>query len=290
MTAVAIAAAEPRSAEGLRVSARAAVLYAFASRNEPHAESAIEAQLKFLRAVAAKNGIEVAREFAVVEIDTSARPRPFAEMVRFLQCNSRCRMLLVEKSDRLHGNQHEVLALANLDIRIHCVKDGRIFSRDARSKEKFAGDIRHTMAHDYLEGLRDKINTAMNEKASLGIYPARAPFGYCNCKATHSVEVDPQNAAVVQRAFRLCASGRYTLMTLSTELRKVTGTYISRTNLQKMLTNRFYAGHFNWCGHTYRGSYTSLVSAEMYRKAQLVLQRDAARSSLMPAVSGQTRY
>lgn len=111
----------------------------------------------------------------------------------------------------------------------------------------------------------------MNEKAAQGTYPGRAPFGYRNNPATRTIDIHSEKGAKALRVFELYASGRYSLLRLSKELRHMGGTCISKTNLHKMLLNPFYIGYFTWSGNTYRGTHPKLISFELYERAQVVL-------------------
>jgi DNA invertase Pin-like site-specific DNA recombinase len=126
------------------------------------------------------------------------------------------------------------------------------------------------MARNYSENLREEVKKGMCEKASQGTYPGRAPFGYRNA-ATRTIEVHPEKAAIARRVFEMYASGRYSLLALFKELRRVIGTCISKTNLHKMLTNPFYIGRFEWSGQTYQGKQPSLIAPELYVQVQAVL-------------------
>ena len=249
-----------------------AVLYARVSSREQREEGySIEAQVKLLRAAASKEGFTILHEFIEVESAKAAGRKQFAEMVAFFKRNRSCRVLLVEKTDRLYRNYRDALTLEDLDIRIHFVKENETLSKDARSQVKFMHDIRLAMARNYSENLREEVKKGMCEKASQGTYPGRAPFGYRNNIAARTIEIHPEKGAIARRVFEMYASGRYSLLALSKELLYVTGTSISKTNLHKMLTNPFYIGRFEWSGQTYQGNQPSLITPELYVQAQSVL-------------------
>ena len=192
-------------------------------------------------------------------------------MVAFFKRNRSCRVLLVEKTDRLYRNCRDALTLEDLNIKIHFVKENETLSKDARSQVKFMHDIRLAMARNYSENLREEVKKGMCEKASQGTYPGRAPFGYRNNAAARSIEIHPEKATIARRVFEMYASGRYSLLALSKELQHVTGTCISKANLHKMLTNPFYIGRFEWSGQTYLGKQPSLITPELYVQVQAVL-------------------
>ena len=41
-------------------------------------------------------------------------------------------------------------------------------------------DIHVAVAKHYVGNLKEEVKKGMREKAKQGIYPGRAPFGYCN--------------------------------------------------------------------------------------------------------------
>jgi len=252
---------------------RTAVLYARVSSREQREEGfSIEAQVKLLRAAASKDGLEIAREFIEVESAKAAGRKEFTEMVNYLKRNRTCRILLVEKTDRLYRNFQDAVILEDLDISINFVKENEWISKDSKSQTKLMHDIRLAIARNYSENLREEVKKGMSEKASQGTYPGRAPFGYRNNVATRAIEIHPEKSVIAQHVFELFASGKYSLLSLSKELRHVTGTYISKTNLHKMLLNPFYIGYFNFRGQTYKGIQPLFINSGVYAQAQSVLR------------------
>ncbi len=207
-----------------------------------------------------------------VETAKTAGRKQFAEMVEFFRRNRTCRILLVEKTDRLYRNFRDAVTLEDLDISIHFVKEGHVLSKDAKSQVKFMHDIRLAVARNYSENLREEVNKGMYEKAAQGTYPARAPFGYRNNRETRGIDVHAENAQIVQRVFELYVSARHSAhLSLSKELKSETGVRISKGYLHQMLRNPFYIGQFVWRAHTYQGTHAPIISPEMYARVQDVL-------------------
>ncbi len=228
---------------------RSAVIYARVSSREQQQEGySIEAQLKLARAFASKNGFDVVREFVDIESAKSAGRKEFGNMVEFLRRSKTCRTILVEKTDRLSRNFEDDVLLNKLDLEIHFVKTGTVLSKNAKAQTKFMYGIELVSSKYYVDNLREDVIKGMREKAEQGIYPGRAPFGYRNNKGTRAIEIHHEKSAIAVHAFELYASGKYSLLGLSKELQRVSGTRISKTNLHKMFTNPFYTGQFNWGG------------------------------------------
>jgi site-specific DNA recombinase len=251
---------------------RSAVIYARVSSREQQQEGySIEAQLKLARAFASKNGFDVVREFVDIESAKSAGRREFGNMVEFLRHSKTCRTILVEKTDRLSRNFEDDVLLNKLDLEIHFVKTGTVLSKNAKAQTKFMYGIELVSSKYYVDNLREDVIKGMREKAEEGIYPGRAPFGYRNNKGIRAIEIHPGNSAIAVHAFELYASGKYSLLSLSKELQRVSGTRISKTNLHKMFTNPFYTGQFNWGGRAYPGTHTPIITPELCARVHAVM-------------------
>jgi len=234
------------------------VVYARVSSREQEREGySIPAQLKLLHEYARKQGLRVVREFVDIESAKNPGRREFGNMLSFLENDEHCRIILVEKTDRLYRNRTDALRVEQLeqdrDVQIHLVKESTIICKDSRSQVRFTHDVHVAVAKFYSENLREEVKKGMREKAEQGIYPAHAPFGYRNNGTTRAIDVDPVKAPVVKRVFELYACGRHTLLSLRKAVRSETGIVINRSYFEKMLKNRFYLGFFRWQGVEYKG-------------------------------------
>jgi len=121
-------------------------------------------------------------------------------------------------TDRLYRNRTDALAFEALiekrGVEIHLVKEGRVIGKDSRSQDKFMHDIHVAVAKHYVENLKEEVKKGMREKAEQGIYPGRAPIGYRNNSLTRSIDVDPEQASLINRTFELYASGNHSLASL----------------------------------------------------------------------------
>ena len=250
-----------------------AVIYARVSSKEQEREGfSIPAQLKLLREYAQKNEFHLIKEF--VDIETAKNPgrQNFQEMVRFFAKKMDCRIVLVEKTDRLYRNFRDAVTLEDLDLEIHLVKEGQIISKDAKSQAKLIHGMQLVLARNYIENLREEVKKGMREKAEQGIYPGRAPFGYRNNRTDRTIEIHLANAQIVTHIFELYSSGEYSLSELQVAVRSRTAKTISRAYLHTILTNPFYKGCFNWGGKLYQGTHKTFISFDLYELVQSALQ------------------
>jgi DNA invertase Pin-like site-specific DNA recombinase len=273
------AAAEP---------SRLAVAYYRVSSKEQEKEGySIPAQQRLLRSYAAYQGIQIVQECEDVETAKRAGRTQFTEMVRFLQKSPACRIILVEKTDRLYRNLKDYVTLDELGVDIHFVKENVVLTPDARSSEKFMHGIKVLMAKNYIDNLSEETRKGMQEKAEEGIWPSRTPLGYRNVVGpTGKKFIEPDEMApIVARMFEWYATGNYSLLQV-TRMAQDAGLVFRRSRAEvpkatvhKILRNRLYTGDFDWKGKTYRGVHTPLVSRELWERVQRVMDRRDARNN-----------
>src|SRR5437899_2206103 len=207
------------------------VLYARVSSKEQEREGfSIPAQLKLLREYASRNDLGLVREFVDIETAKTNGRQNFEEMVKFFKNHRDCRIVLVEKTDRLYRNLKDAVTLEDLDLEIHLVKEGQILSKDAKSQTKLIHGMHLVLARHYIENLREEDKKGRREKTEQGMYPGRAHFRYRNNTAERKIEIHPQNAAIVKRIFELYASGRYSFAELRKIVRAETGKTLSKSH------------------------------------------------------------
>lgn len=249
----------------------AAFSYARVSSREQEREGySIPAQRKLLVEYARTRGFSIKRDFIDIESAKNPGRKEFTNMLRLLETDATCRVVLVEKTDRLYRNRTDALAFEALiekrGVEIHLVKEGRVIGKDSRSQDKFMHDIHVAVAKHYVENLKEEVRKGMREKAEQGIYPARAPVGYRNNSLTRSIDVDPQRGPEVKRIFELYASGHHSLVTLRRTVLNELGLRLSRSYFETILKNRFYLGYFVWQGVEYKGTHEPLISGDLFKR------------------------
>ena len=250
---------------------KAAVIYARVSSKDQEREGfSIPAQLKLLREYAISNTFTTLKEFVDVETAKSAGRKQFGEMLKFLEANRTCRVVIVEKTDRLYRNFKDYVTLEDLDMEIHLPKEGQIINKESQSQAKLMHGIHVVMARNYIDNLREEVKKGMREKAEQGIYPSRPPLGYRNNVLKHTIEVDPEGAPMARRMFELYASGQHSLASLRTALKAEFGKVLAKGYLRRLLQNPFYQGQFVWQGKLYKGTHAALVSVALFEQVQAV--------------------
>ena len=263
-----------------------AVLYVRVSSKDQEKEGfSIPAQRKLLREYAADRGFEVVREFEDVETAKRAGRTAFNQMIRFLKKErGRCRIVLVEKTDRLVRNVPDYAVIddlmASTGLEIHLVKENAVLSQTSRSSEKFVFGIKALMAKQYVDNLSEETRKGMREKAEQGIWPSFAPLGYRNSGGSNGkrvIEPNPETAPTVEWIFEQYATGDYSLKEITKAAKDRGLTFrksrqpVPRTTIHRMLRNPIYAGEFVWGGRRYVGGHEPLISRELWECVQDVL-------------------
>jgi site-specific DNA recombinase len=271
-----------------------AVVYARVSSKEQEQEGySIPAQLKLLKDYAGEHRFEVVQEYIDVETAKRTGRKCFTDMLSFLRSqaktapDSACRIILVEKTDRLYRNLADWVKLDDLDVEIHFVKEGVTLSRESRSSEKFMHGIKVLMAKNYIDNLSEETKKGMLEKAEQGIYPSQAPIGYINveCQGKRYIQPDPDLAPLVRRLYEWYSTGNFSLVEVTRKIKKEglsyrkSGAPLQKSLVYKVLTNPIYYGDFNWKGTLYRGVHDPIVSKELWDRVQEILNNKGRRNT-----------
>ena len=258
--------------------ARKAVLYARVSSKEQELGYSIAAQQELLRRYGSEQNLSI-EEFSDVETaKTTGRPG-FAAMLSYLRKHRDCRVVLVEKTDRLYRNFRDVVTLDEADLEIHFVKQNSILTKESRSSEKFMHGLHVLMAKNYIDNLSEEVKKGVRTKAAQGLWPSYAPLGYLNTGRADGTYRSAGSVLgpIVTQLFEWFAKGEYSVKALAKKgydegfrFRKSAGK-VPVTTLHKMLRKRIYTGDFDYGGTTYQGSHEPLVSREVWDRVQEIL-------------------
>jgi len=196
--------------------------------------------------------------------------------------------VIVHKVDRLARNRVDDVEI-NLAIR---QSGAALVSVSENIDETPSGMLLHgimsSIAEFYSQNLSTEILKGLNQKASTGVYPGRAPIGYLNARQVsdgreiRSIELDPKRSSLIKWAFEAYATGDYGLRQLAESLAdmglltretpKFPAKRLRYTDVQRFLLNPFYIGAFIWRGVEYQGSHEPLISVETFAHVQAVLK------------------
>lgn len=199
-------------------------------------------------------------------------------MIKFLSENNEIQHLLVEKTDRLYRNLKDYNLLDPTDwphLSIHLAKENEVLSKESKSHQKLIHGIKVLMAKNNSDNLSEEVQKGMNQKASQGLWPSCAPLGYINNRQHHTIEPDTKQSAIITRAFDLASKGEFSLSKLKRLLfneglrSSRSKSELSKSQMQRVLSNPIYSGDFIWKGILYKGKHQPLVSKELFDRVQI---------------------
>ncbi|KKR98810.1 MAG: Recombinase [Candidatus Uhrbacteria bacterium GW2011_GWF2_41_16] len=267
-----------------------AVMYVRVSSKE-QAEQGFspEAQRVCLYNFARSNSFDVVKEFEEAETAKDSRRKEFAAMLEYVKTKD-IKNILVEKTDRLHRNFTDYVAIDELvekyGVTVWLVKEGNSIGKDSRASDKLMHGLKTVLAKGFIDNLKEEVRKGFDVKISYGEYPHQAPLGYLNTKDPHNpkhniVTPDPVNSKLIIKMFEYYATGIYSMKSLIAKLEddgltlnlppflKSGKLYIS--TVQRCLTSPFYIGKFQWNGKMINGTYDPIIKPELWAKVQDVI-------------------
>ena len=130
-------------------------------------------------------------------------------------------------------------------------------------------------ANQYSINLSVDVRRGNKDKLAIGGWPGNAPFGYLNDKAEKTIILHPMRAPYVKRIFDLYGNhgksyGEISAILYSEGLRTKAGNKVSKSNIQRIITSKFYMGIMTRDGKYYPGRHEPLVSKELFERCQEV--------------------
>ena len=235
----------------------------------------IDAQLDELRMLAAKEKLEVVREY--IESQTAKKPgRPiFNEMLKAIK-RGEAQAILAWHPDRLARNSVDGGRLIyDLDTGTLATLKFPTTWFENTPQGKFMLNISFGQSKYYVDSLSENIKRGIRKKLREGIFPTKPPIGYLNDSKTRTVYIDPERGPLVRKMFEAYATGRYTgaqIKDLVTAwgLKTFNGLPLPLSKVYWTLDHIFYTGVFRFNGEVYEGKHPPLISRELYQRAQSV--------------------
>lgn len=236
----------------------------------------LEAQKEAIERYASQHGLVVVQWFE--EKETAAKHgRPiFSAMLKLLKARKASGLILhkIDRGARNLKDWLELITLSEKGIRLHFAHESlNLQERGGR----LAADIQLAVAADYIRNLSQETKKGLDGRLKQGIYPFQAPTGYLNNgKGGKQKTVDPIQAPLVQKAFRLYATRKHSLRALlvimtKAGLKNFRGSAMKLNGLAKMLRNPFYIGILNAKSGVYDGHHEPIISTNLFNSVQQIL-------------------
>src|ERR1039458_4729176 len=237
----------------------------------------LQEQQDAIQRYAQKNDIQISRSFE--EQETAAkRGRPiFSAMIRLLR-RGQARGVIIHKIDRGARNLKDWADLGELidtGVEVHFANE----SLDLKTRGgRLSADIQAVVASDFIRNLREETKKGFYGRLKQGLYPIAAPVGYLDRGAGQPKEKDPAKAPLILQAFRLYATGNYSLPRLVDELyalglRNRVARRVTLNGISTILNNPFYMGliRLRTTKELFPGVHQPIVTKELFDAVQNVL-------------------
>jgi len=233
----------------------------------------LDGQREVVRVYAKRNGLKIIEE---IRESFSAKKPGRPEFMKMIQQAKRGKVdgIIAYKLDRLTRNYADLGALAELieqGIEIHDTSYG-VYNDDSNSFIMIG--VNTAIASAKIKGLSEDTKRGLKQKREMGWFPCYAPTGYVNNKIDKIIEIDPERAPFVKKAFELYDSGQYSLKSLARKLynegfrSRTNSDHISKTTLEQILKNPFYYGYFRSKYGLFEGKHVPLVSKALWNRVQ----------------------
>lgn len=262
-----------------------AVVYCRVSTKEQAENFSLPTQEKACADYCQRNGFAMDRVFTDAGESAKTTERPeFQRMLAYCRANKgRVHFVVVYTVSRFARNSldHGVIGayLKGLGVTLRSATEpigdtsiGKLTENMLASYAQFDNDVRSERT---IVGMRAAIES--------GRWTFHAPLGFVRQRdgsGRATIAPDPDRAALVRKAFELCAGGLYNKRALlrivsDMGLKTLRGEPVSPQTFDKMLRNRMYAGWLSvasWADlEPKRGDFEAIISDELFERAQAVL-------------------
>lgn len=261
-----------------------AVIYARYSSSAQRDES-IDGQIRACRDYAKRENISVIEEY----IDraktgrTDARP-DYQRLLRDLP-KKRFDVILVWKHDRISRDRYDK-ALFRAKIKKHNISVISVTELIPDTPEGIILEsVLDGMAEYYSANLAQNTLRGMRENALQARYNGGAvPIGYM-IDENKRYQIDPQQAPIIKRIFRLYLDGT-TMQEITVTLRKEgirhKGKPIGKGTIENILSRPIYKGTYQFMDITIEGAIPAIVDKKTYEEAQIRRAQRARGRKAMP--------
>lgn len=244
----------------------------------------LDFQEKGGRRYADREGLSIVRTSRVVESAKKADARQQWEEYLAYAASGPEAHVLIPKVDRSLRNPDDLAVVMAFPKKtgkvIHFFDDGIVYHKDSPASDVFRLMIQGAVATWYSVDLAQKTKRGLDEKASQGEWPERAPYGYVNDKATKLIAIDPERAPWVRRIKELSGVSIYSLDKirdiLIAEGYPVKRHRLHRNLIERIIRNPIYAGRYEWpkgSGTLIAAKHAPIVSWDAHELAVKGLER-----------------
>lgn len=253
------------------------VIYARkSSEGEDRQAKSIEDQVSIMKEIAKRDNIDILQIYYESKSAKSPGRPVFDEMIKNFE-KGKFDAILCWKIDRLARNPKDEGTIKWM-LQKGVIKIIKTNDRDYLPDDNsLIASVEFGMATQYVKDLSKNVLRGLNEKVKRGEYAGCPPVGYMTNHKTRKLEVNHEQSEYVESAFRLYATGNYSIQDLADKLyddglRSNTGKKVYHSAIHKILKNPLYYGYFNWKGMLHKGIHEPIISKDIFDEVQRAME------------------
>ncbi len=263
-----------------------AVIFARVSTKDQEEGHSLDAQISQALNYAIENGLQIIKQFKIIESSTKGKRPEFKQMIDFVRGSKDKIAVLAYNTDRLQRDfdeqSLELKSLVNQDkAEIHFISTRQKITSKADSSTKFRYGLDVLLANDYANRISDNVKRSNQKKLEEGTILGDSPVGYLNKpridkkKEKVDVYIDPERGHLIAKMFELYSTGDYSMKEIrdiitKEGLRSKKGFKISNSQIENILKNPFYYGYMEYNGLLHKHIHPKLISKELFDECQNV--------------------
>lgn len=257
-------------------------LYRRVSDERQKEGASLDEQDQALRAYAGAQGWPIVADYNEASSTWHGTRGQFEQMIEDARAGKFQRILVwaLDRFARRSGEIHSVTEeLEGLGVHVILVKegidlcDGSIAAKAIKSALALAADLENVARSD-------RSRMAWKHRKGLRLFHGRLPTGYRYTGKHQPAEIHEEGAAGVRRAFRLYATGQYSMIALCSKLndeghRTNQGKRYCYQSLRGILGNTAYAGKFEIDGELVDSNEPAVIEWKLFEQVQRVMEAHA---------------
>lgn len=200
----------------------------------------------------------------------------FSKMIKLIQ-SKKAEGIIMHKIDRGARNLKDwsdISVLIDNGVKVFFTHE----NLDMRARGgRLSADIQAVIAADFIRNLKEETVKGLTRRLENGIYPFKAPIGYCDTGRGNLKAIDPIKSKLVQMAFDIYSKGTYSLIELSgilyeKGLKRKNGNALGKTGVAHILKNPYYIGLMKSGKQLYNGHHIPIIKVETFKRVKAILE------------------
>ncbi len=262
-----------------------AIIFMRVSTKDQEDGYSLDAQKTNLERYCTEKGLNIIKEFRVIESSTVGGRKQFFEMLNFVKQQKQHINIVCDTVDRLQRGFKELPLLDELrcsgKITLHFQREKYQLDKDSKSSDFLLYHLHIVMAENYVKTLADNVKRSFKKCRELGVWTHQAPIGYLNARTENNettIKPDKEQAWIIKRMFEMYAQGTYSLADIKRwaqeqGLRTCRGKVLTDQTTRNILDNPFYCGTMICNDIPYKHRYETLISEDLFNQCQAVLNK-----------------